>query len=93
MPIFLREHFNGMYRTDVYYISKQLAELPVFIVVPTIFVAVFYWMAGLNPDVDRFFVAIAIMILLSQVVVSFGEQSHNCKRRLCWTSSFIQPLF
>lgn len=31
LPIFLREHFNGMYRTDVYFLSKTLAELPLYV--------------------------------------------------------------
>lgn len=31
LPIFLREHFNGMYRVDVYFLSKTLAELPLYV--------------------------------------------------------------
>ena len=27
LPVFLREHKNGMYRTDVYYLAKTLAEV------------------------------------------------------------------
>ena len=34
LPIFLREHFNGMYRTDVYFLCKQIAEFPLFIITP-----------------------------------------------------------
>ena len=34
LPIFLREHFNGMYRTDVYFLCKQIAEFPLFIIAP-----------------------------------------------------------
>lgn len=44
LPIFLREHFNGMYRTDVYFITKQLAELPLFLLTPLIFVGILYYM-------------------------------------------------
>lgn len=72
MPIFLREHFNGMYRCDVYFICKQLAELPIFLFIPILFISVFYWMVGLNPAVERFFYAIIIVELLTQVVVGFG---------------------
>ena len=73
MPIFLREHFNGMYRVDVYYITKQLAELPFFLVTPVLFVAIFYYMVGLNPTFDRFAYACLIVTVLTQVVVSYGE--------------------
>ena len=29
LPVFLREHKNGMYRTDVYYLAKTLSEVGV----------------------------------------------------------------
>eukprot|EP00095_Tigriopus_kingsejongensis_P010869 maker-scaffold864_size87066-snap-gene-0.21 protein:Tk10869 transcript:maker-scaffold864_size87066-snap-gene-0.21-mRNA-1 annotation:"protein white" len=72
LPIFKREHFNGNYRVDTYFITKQLAELPFFLVTPIIFVSIFYWLVGLNPAADRFVIAIAIAICLVQAVVSFG---------------------
>ena len=73
LPIFLREHFNGMYRTDVYFITKQLAELPVFFITPLIFVGIIYYMVGLNHHIDRFFITLGIAELVTQVVLSFGE--------------------
>ena len=73
LPIFLREHFNGMYRTDVYFLTKQLAELPLFLITPVIFVGIMYYMVGLNPLIDRFVVAVGILELLTQAVVSFGK--------------------
>ena len=66
-PIFLREHFNGMYRTEVYYLSKQIADLPMFLITPVIFVTLFYFMVGMNLAVDRFFWCILIAILVTQV--------------------------
>ena len=44
VPIFLREHFNGMYRSDVYFLTKQIAELPVFVVTPLLFLGILYYM-------------------------------------------------
>ena len=72
LPIFLREHFNGMYRTDVYYLTKQIAELPLFIITPIMFNAIYYYLVGLNNDLDRFCFACLILLLVVQVVVSFG---------------------
>ncbi|TRY74914.1 hypothetical protein TCAL_04988 [Tigriopus californicus] len=72
LPIFLREHANGMYRTDVYLICKQLVETPVFIITTTITVVILYWMTGMNPDPIRFLGALGIALLLTQVIVSFG---------------------
>jgi len=72
LPIFLREHFNGMYRTDVYFVSKTLADLPIYIMFPFIFVAIPYYAIGLNPDVGAFFTAAGIVILVANVATSFG---------------------
>ena len=73
LPIFKREHFNGNYRVDVYYITKQLAELPIYILTTCVFISVFYFMVGLNPDVDRFFMCMLIAVCLVQAVISFGK--------------------
>lgn len=73
VPIFLREHFNGMYRTDVYFLSKTLAELGVYIVFPFISFAIPYYAIGLNPAVERFFIGAGIIILVTNVATSFGE--------------------
>jgi hypothetical protein len=73
VPIFLREHFNGMYRVDVYFATKQLAEIPVFVMTPILYNIVFYWMVGLNPAADRFFVNTIVTVIVTQVVVGFGK--------------------
>ncbi|XP_055346252.1 protein white-like [Paramacrobiotus metropolitanus] len=72
LPIFLREHFNGMYRVDVYFLSKTLVDVPTFIILPFIFTCIAYWMIGLNPTVEAFLIACAIVILFTNAAVSFG---------------------
>jgi ABC-type multidrug transport system permease subunit len=74
LPIFLREHQSGMYRTDVYFLSKTIADLPFFILFPTIFSAVAYFMIGLNESVERFLVCTLIIIIVSNVSCSFGNE-------------------
>jgi hypothetical protein len=73
MPVFLREHFNGMYRVDVYFLCKTLAEVPVFAAIPIIFTCITYYLVGLNPSVQRFFVANIIIMLVANVAVSLGK--------------------
>ena len=73
LPVFLREHFNGTYRTDVYFITKQLADLPTFVLAPAMFIAILYWMVKLNPDVDRFLICMAAAVVLTQAVNGFGS--------------------
>ena len=71
IPIFLHEQQNNMYRIDLYYISKMLAELPLFLLTPIVFNLIFYWMVGLNPDVARFGVSTGIILLVTEVSLSF----------------------
>ncbi|CAG2102282.1 unnamed protein product [Medioppia subpectinata] len=71
-PLFFREHHNGMYRVDVYFISKSLTDLPIFLLIPMIFVSIYYYMVGFNPDISAFLIAILIGILITSCAVSFG---------------------
>ena len=72
LPVFLREHFNGTYRTDVYFITKQLADVPTFVLAPAGFIAILYWMVKLNPDLDRFLICMAAAVVQTQAVNGFG---------------------
>lgn len=72
LPIFMREHRSGMYRVDVYFLCKTLAETPFFILIPTLFTSVSYYMVGFNAEQPRFFITVAIVILVTNVATSFG---------------------
>lgn len=71
-----------MYRTDVYFICKTLAEAPIFLAVPLIFTVVVYPMIGLYPDVKHFLIACAILILVANVATSFGNRDATCAGKL-----------
>lgn len=73
LPIFIREHHSGMYRADVYFLSKTLAEAPVFATIPLVFTTIAYYMIGLNPDPKRFFIASGLAALITNVATSFGK--------------------
>ncbi|CAH1101630.1 unnamed protein product [Psylliodes chrysocephalus] len=72
MIVFLREHRNGMYRTDVYFLSKTLAELPFFIILPVLFTSVCYYLIGLNSNVYRFLITCGIVTLVANASLSYG---------------------
>lgn len=61
-----------MYRTDIYFICKTLAEAPIFIAVPFLFTTIVYPMVGLYPDFNHYLVAVVVMILIANVATSFG---------------------
>ncbi|XP_078572713.1 protein white-like [Branchiostoma floridae x Branchiostoma japonicum] len=72
LPIFRREHGNGMYRTDVYFLCKTIAELPYFVVLPLVFTAICYWMVGLYEGWQEFLICFAIITITANVSVSAG---------------------
>lgn len=61
-----------MYRTDVYFLCKTLAEAPIFIAVPLLFTIIAYPMIGLYPGIDHFFITASIVALVANVSTSFG---------------------
>ncbi|XP_065217450.1 protein white-like [Planococcus citri] len=72
LPVFLREHFNGMYRTDVYFLCKTIAEIPIFLVIPIMFTCIVYYVIGLNPSFVHFITCVLIVVLVSTAATSFG---------------------
>jgi len=97
LPLFLREHHNGMYRTDVYFLTKQIAELPVFLLLPLVLISISYFLIGLDPNFERFLVTVGILELLTQSVISYGYFiSCLCSSlpiALSIASPIILPLF
>lgn len=79
LSVFLREHRSGMYRTDVYFLCKSLAEMPVFAIIPVIFTSIAYFMIGMNPEPQRFFITAGVTILITSVATSFGNFSKLLK--------------
>lgn len=75
LPVFLREHRSRLYRTDTYFLGKSLAELPLFMLVPFIFISITYPMIGLRPTFLNYLVALGIIALVANVSTSFGKQS------------------
>ncbi|XP_067022118.1 protein white-like [Acropora muricata] len=92
LPVFLREHKNGMYRSDVYYLAKTLAEVPVFILSPLLLVSISYWMIGLRAEFLRFLVCYGIMFLVANVAVSYGYVISTLAPTVTAATSLGPPL-
>ncbi|XP_071711266.1 ABC transporter G family member 9-like [Rutidosis leptorrhynchoides] len=65
-----KERSSGMYRLSSYFMSRTIADLPMELVLPTVFCIITYWMAGLKPDLASFLYA--LFTLLLSVMVSQG---------------------
>lgn len=61
-----------MYRTDTYFLSKMVTEVPLFVFFPILFVSIAYYMVGLNAPFDKFAITCGIAVLVSSVACAFG---------------------
>ncbi|KAF5303835.1 hypothetical protein FQR65_LT08092 [Abscondita terminalis] len=92
LPVFLREHRNGMYRTDIYFISKMIADLPLFVAIPIITISICYYTIGLNPEMPKFFIAAGVMILVTNTATSFGYLVSCLSNTVDMALSLAAPL-
>ncbi|ESR61026.1 hypothetical protein CICLE_v10017645mg [Citrus x clementina] len=65
-----KEISSGMYRLSAYFMSRIISDLPIKLVIPTVFVTITYWMAGLKPTASNFFET--LFVLLFSVLESQG---------------------
>ncbi|KAF5728020.1 ABC transporter G family member 9 [Tripterygium wilfordii] len=65
-----KERASGMYRLSSYFMSRTLGDLPMDLVLPTVFMIITYWMSGLKPNALNFFES--LFALLFCVLVSQG---------------------
>ncbi|KJH51355.1 ABC transporter, ATP-binding protein [Dictyocaulus viviparus] len=72
LPIILCEISNGIYTSTSYFIGKNLAELPQYIILPVIYNTIVYFMAGLVPSLSSFLFATLICMLLTNVAISIS---------------------
>ncbi|KAF3442119.1 hypothetical protein FNV43_RR16035 [Rhamnella rubrinervis] len=68
--ILAKERASGMYRLSAYFISRIAADLPMELSLPTVFLTIAYWMAGLKATAGHFF--LTLFVLLLSVLVSQG---------------------
>lgn len=65
-----KERASGMYRLSSYFMALTLGDLPMELVLPTVFYAITYWMAGLKHTAGAFFAG--LFVLLYSVLCSQG---------------------
>jgi ABC-type multidrug transport system ATPase subunit len=70
--VFLMEMTNDTYSAVLYYISKVIAELPIVIFFPIVYVAIVYYMIDLAAGTEIFFVTMLIAICIAYCGNAFG---------------------
>lgn len=68
--ILMKEQASGMYTLSSYFMARVVGDMPMELVLPTVFLVVAYWMAGLKPQFGAF--VLTLLILLGYVLVSQG---------------------
>jgi ABC-type multidrug transport system ATPase subunit len=66
----IKERSSGMYRLSSYFLARTIGDLPMELVLPTIFVIITYWMGGLKRDATTFI--LTLLVILYNVLVSQG---------------------
>lgn len=66
----IKERSSGMYKLSSYFIARTVGDLPMELVLPTIFITITYWMGGLTPVAGNFLET--LFVLLFSVMVSQG---------------------
>uniref|UniRef100_A0A0N4ZNY3 ABC transporter domain-containing protein n=1 Tax=Parastrongyloides trichosuri TaxID=131310 RepID=A0A0N4ZNY3_PARTI len=74
-PIFLREHHSSLYRVDAYFIAKNVADIPQFVLYPVVFSTILYWMVGLYGNLWSFLIFVIAGTLVTNVAISIGYMS------------------
>ncbi|KAJ6689717.1 hypothetical protein OIU85_006071 [Salix viminalis] len=69
-PMLIKERSSSMYRLSSYYFATMTGDFPMELVMPTIFIAITYWMGGLKPSPITF--VLTLLIILFNVLVSQG---------------------
>ncbi|KAL5730162.1 ABC transporter G member 9 [Ranunculus cassubicifolius] len=67
-----KERSSGMYRLSSYFISRTVGDLPMELILPTIFVLITYFMAGLKLTAGHFFATLFVLLFCVLVAESLG---------------------
>ncbi|NXA41269.1 ABCG2 protein, partial [Eudromia elegans] len=71
--IFIHEYISGYYRTSVYFISKLMADLiPIRTLPSIIFTCITYFMLGLKPTAEAFFIMMFSLMMVSYTATSMA---------------------
>ncbi|KAF6163168.1 hypothetical protein GIB67_025032 [Kingdonia uniflora] len=67
-----KERSSGMYRLSSYFMARIVGDLPMELVLPTIFVTIAYWMGGLKPTAANFLETLFVLLLSVMVAQGLG---------------------
>ncbi|CAD6190436.1 unnamed protein product [Caenorhabditis auriculariae] len=69
---FYRETQGALYRVSAYFIAKNIAELPSYVLSAVVFTTILYWMSGLYASWESFLIYVLVGVLIQNIAVSIG---------------------
>ncbi|CAG0895867.1 unnamed protein product [Darwinula stevensoni] len=72
LPVFLREHRNGVCSLPAYYSSKVISQIPLFVVEPFVFTLVAYFLAGMRAGAFHFLMTAVGIVLVANTAAAAG---------------------
>lgn len=96
LPVLMREYKAHIYSTGAYFLSKSLAELPQYTLMPVIYSLIAYWMTGLYAHAGTFFMYTLLCLLMVWNAISvayasacvFGDEG----TAITYTPLFVLPM-
>ncbi|EGZ08148.1 ABC transporter-like protein [Phytophthora sojae] len=82
LPIIIREYKGGLYHLFSWYLSKNVSEIPMQIILPIIFFVPAYFLIGIGHGFDVFIYQQIIMILVNSCAVGLGYMVSCLVRRV-----------
>lgn len=70
--IIIKERASGSYRLSAYFLSKVVAEAPVELAYPVVFLCIAYWMVGFHTSAGGFFFTVLTILLSTLCAQSYG---------------------
>ena len=87
-PVFLSEVNNNMYKCSPYLWAKVISEMPLSIMMPTVFGCIVYFSVGLNPATGFNFLFLLIPVF---VIQCFEWLLISRQRNLQWQATHSNP--
>ena len=77
-----KERSSGSYHLSAYYLAKTVSEMPLILLLPSIYIIIVYWAAGLN-SWSSFFGSWFFILFSGFMAQVWGSPSHqSCKYNL-----------
>ncbi|XP_050697982.1 protein scarlet-like [Eriocheir sinensis] len=92
MPLFFREYKNGIYRSDTYYISKMVSQIPGFVVDPVVFCLICYWVVGLQRHFYHFSITVLVTVANAVTASACGSMVSTTFENLPNIMLFLLPF-